>query len=289
MVTTDARRTVVTYVERSAEASGTPLSERRACRYVNVHRALCRYRVQRPNDDALRERIKTLASEKPRWGVPRIVWRLHRDGWPDNHKRIERVYREEGLAVRRRSKKRVARPRVAKPAVMAPNERWSMDFVRDTLADGRVFRAFTLVDDCTRECPVIEVDTSLSGERVVRVLDRIAITRGLPTSIVCDNGPEFVSRALDEWAHRRGVALLFIRPGHPVENCYIESFNGKLRDECLNQHWFLSLTDARVKIESWREEYNTARPHSGLAQLTPLEFAQQIQGELASTSTRLSA
>lgn len=284
MVTTEARRTVVTYVERSAD-----ISERRACRYTGVHRALCRYAARRPDDCALRERIKTLAAERPRWGVPRLVWRLHRDGWPDNHKRIERIYREEGLAVRRRSKKRVARPRVIKPTVTSPNERWSMDFVRDTLADGRVFRAFTLVDDCTRECPVIEVDTSLSGERVVRVLDRVAITRGLPTSIVCDNGPEFVSRALDEWAHRRGVALLFIRPGHPVENCYVESFNGKLRDECLNQHWFLSLADARLKIEAWREEYNTARPHRGLAQSTPLEFAGRIQRELASTSTRLSA
>ena len=284
MVTTEARRTVVTYVERSAD-----ISERRACRYTGVHRALCRYAARRPDDCALRERIKTLAAERPRWGVPRLVWRLHRDGWPDNHKRIERIYRGEGLAVRRRSKKRVARPRVIKPTVTSPNERWSMDFVRDTLADGRVFRAFTLVDDCTRECPVIEVDTSLSGERVVRVLDRVAITRGLPTSIVCDNGPEFVSRALDEWAHRRGVALLFIRPGHPVENCYVESFNGKLRDECLNQHWFLSLADARLKIEAWREEYNTARPHRGLAQSTPLEFAGRIQRELASTSTRLSA
>ena len=284
MVTTEARRTVVTYVERSAD-----ISERRACRYTGVHRALCRYAARRPDDCALLKRMKKLAAERPRWGVPRLVWRLHRDGWPDNHKRIERIYREEGLAVRRRSKKRVARPRVIKPTVTSPNERWSMDFVRDTLADGRVFRAFTLVDDCTRECPVIEVDTSLSGERVVRVLDRVAITRGLPTSIVCDNGPEFVSRALDEWAHRRGVALLFIRPGHPVENCYVESFNGKLRDECLNQHWFLSLADARLKIEAWREEYNTARPHRGLAQSTPLEFAGRIQRELASTSTRLSA
>jgi putative transposase len=293
VVTTEARRAVVAYVARSAEVKGVSLSERRACRYVGVHRALCRYVVQRPDDHALRERIKTLACERPRWGVPRLVWRrysrLRRDGWPDNHKRIERIYREEGLAVHRRTKKRVARPRVAKPTATAPNERWSMDFVRDTLASGRVFRAFTLVDDCTRECPVIEVDTSLSGERIVRVLDRVAITRGLPTSIVCDNGPEFVSRALDEWAHRRGVALLFIRPGHPVENCYIESFNGKLRDECLNQHWFLSLADARTRIETWRDEYNTARPHRGLAQSTPLEFARRIENDVASQPTRLSA
>lgn len=145
MVTTEARRAVVTYVERSAK-----FSERRACRYVSVHRALRRYVVTRASDEALRERIKTLAVECPRWGVPRLVWRLHRDGWPDNHKRIERIYREEGLAVRRGTKKRIVRPRVVRPAVTAPNERWSMDFVRDTLASGRVFRAFTLVDDCTR-------------------------------------------------------------------------------------------------------------------------------------------
>ena len=192
MVTTEQRRTVVSYVESSAELAtlaGAPLSERRTCRYVGVHRALCRYVAQRLDDDALRERIKTFAAERPRWGVPRLVWRLHRDGWPDNHKPIERICREEGLAVRRRTKKRVARPRVIKPAVTLPNERWSMDFARDTLADGRVFRAFTLVDDCTRECPVIEVDTSLSRGRVVRVLDRVAIARGLPTSIACDNGP----------------------------------------------------------------------------------------------------
>jgi putative transposase len=242
----------------------------------------------------LRERLHTLAILRPRWGYRRLHILLRREGYQINHKLTRRLYREGGLAVRRRNRKHVAVARAVKPAIFGRNERWhtpltSMDFVRDTLADGRVFRAFTLVDDCTRECPVIEVDTSLSGERVVRVLDRVAITRGLPASIVCDNGPEFVSRALDEWAHRRGVALLFIQPGHPVENCYIESFNGKFRDECLNQHWFLSLADAQTKIEGWREEYNTARPHSGLAQSTPTEFARRIQRELGSTPTRLSA
>ena len=177
MVTTEQRRDVVTYVKQTATTTDAAISQRRACRYVGVHRALCCYVVQTPDDDALRERIKTLAAERPRWGVPRLVWRLHRDGWPDNHKRIERIYREEGLAVRRRTKKRVARPRVVKPAVTAPNEPWSMDVVRDTLASGRVFRAFTLVDDCTRECAVIEVGTSVCGDRVVRVLERIACTR----------------------------------------------------------------------------------------------------------------
>jgi putative transposase len=164
-----------------------------------------------------------------------------------------------------------------------------MDFVRDTLADGRVFRAFTLVDDYTRECPVIEVDTSLSGDRIVRVLDRLRVVRGLPRVLVCDNGPEFVGRALDAWAHQHGVTVHFIRPGRPVENCYIESFNGRLRDECLNQHWFLSLPDARRRIEAWRAEYNSARPHRGLAGCTPLEFVNQQREQLLLQSTPLSA
>jgi putative transposase len=285
VVTTEQRRTVVTAViERAA------VSQRCACRYLAIDRMLCRYVSRRADESALRTRLRELATERPRWGVPRLTWLLRREGWTDNHKRIERLYRSEGLAVRRRGKKRVAVPRVAKPGVGAPNERWSMDFVRDTLADGRVFRAFTLVDDCTRECPVIEVDTSLSGERVVRILNQLVATRGRPQTLVCDNGPEFQSRALDAWAHQQQVAIHFIRPGHPVENCYIESFNGRLRDECLNQHWFLSLRDARRTIERWRIEYNTARPHGGLAQSTPLEFANRFQLDVPSTTRiRLSA
>jgi putative transposase len=161
-----------------------------------------------------------------------------------------------------------------------------MDFVRDTLSDGRAFRALTLVDDCTRECPVIEVDLSLGSARVVAVLERLAETRGLPRTIVVDNGPEFQSRALDAWAHHRRVQLQFIRPGKPVENAFIESFNGKLRDECLNQYWFLSLADARRTIEAWRLSYNTARPHRALGTLTPSQFALQLQ---VLNTTRLSA
>ncbi len=161
-----------------------------------------------------------------------------------------------------------------------------MDFVRDTLSDGRAFRALTVVDDCTRECPVIEVGLSLGSDRVVAVLERLAVTRGLPHSIVLDNGPECQSRALDAWAHRRGVQLQFIRPGKPVENAFIESFNGRLRDECLNQHRFLSLADARRTIEGWRQDYNTARPHRALGTLTPAQFAEQFQRP---TTTRLSA
>jgi putative transposase len=193
-----------------------------------------------------------------------------------NRKLTYRLYREEGLGVRRRKRKRVAVPRTPMAAPSEPNERWSMDFVSDALADGRKIRALTIVDDFTRESPAIEVDFSLGGERVVRVLEELRVTRGLPRSIVLDNGPEFSGLALDQWAHRRSVVLDFITPGRPVENAYIESFNGRFRDECLNESWFVSLADARATIEAWRIDYNEARPHSGLAGRTPAEFAKEL-------------
>lgn len=276
----EQQRTIV------AECTPTAGSERRACRWMGFHRSAVRYAPHRPDERALRQRLRELAEEHPRWGSPRLIWRLRQEGVRDNHKRIRRLYRLEGLAVRRRRRKRVAMPRVVMPTPTQPNERWSMDFVRDTLSDGRAFRALTLVDDCTRECPAIEVDLSLGSDRVVAVLERLAATRGLPRTIVVDNGPEFQSRALDAWAHHRHVQLQFIRPGKPVENAFIESFNGKLRDECLNQHWFLSLSDARRTIEAWRISYNTARPHRALGTLTPTQFAQQFQ---PLNTTRLSA
>lgn len=283
MVTAQQRRSAVAYVQESAA-----VSQRCACRWLGVARTPIRYQSRRPPDVELRAKLRALAEAHPRWGVPRLVWLLRREGIGDNYKRIERIYREEGLAVRRRRRKRVAQPRVERPAPTAPNERWSMDFVRDTLSSGRAFRALTLVDDFTRECLHIEVDTSLPGLRVVRVLEQLAISRGVPQSIVVDNGPEFAGRALDEWAHQRGVTLSFIQPGKPTQNCYIESFNGRLRDECLNLHWFLSLADARRTIEDWRERYNSARPHSGLAGCTPSEFAA-LQLVKSTTTTRLSA
>lgn len=275
MVTPKQRRAVVTHVLATAA-----LTERKACRFLGIHRALIRYRSRRGDDRELRSRLRDLAEQKPRWGSPRLTWLLRRGGTLVNHKRVERIYREEGLAVRRRRRKRVARPRVPLPAPIAPNDRWSMDFMRDTLSSGRVFRVFTLVDDLTRESPVIEADFSLGGDRVVQILEGLRITRGLPRSIVVDNGSEFTSRVLDAWAHQHSVRLEFIRPGKPVENAYIESFNGRLRDECLNQHWFLSLHDARRTIERWRVEYNEARPHSGLGRLTPSEFAMQKKLDL---------
>ena len=271
MVTAAQRRAVVAHVQVAAG------SERRACRWLGFHRSPVRYRPRRTRDDAgLRARLRELAAEHPRWGAPMLTWRLRAEGVADNHKRIRRLYRAEGLAVRRRARKRVAVARVERPAAAAPNERWAMDFVRDTLSTGRAFRALTVVDTCTREALAVEVDVGLSGERVAAVLDRVGAGRGLPNAIVCDNGPEFRGRALDAWAAARGVALEFIRPGRPVENAFAESFNGRLRDECLNQHWFLSLADARRTIERWRVAYNTARPHRALGRRPPAAYAAQL-------------
>ncbi len=281
MVTPEQRRTAVHHVMTTAE-----VSERRACRFTGFARSTQRYASVRPPDTALRARLHELASTRRRWGYRQLTRVLRREGLPINRKRVQRLYQEEGLQVRRRRRKRravVPRTPVAVPT--RPNERWSMDFVRDTLGDGRAFRCFTLVDDCTRECPAIEVDVSLPGERVVRVLDRVAAVRGYPRAIVCDNGPEFVSAALDEWAHRHQVVLDFIDPGKPVQNAFIESFNGTFRDECLNESWFVSLADAQRTIEAWRIDYECERPHSRLKDLTPREFALVLAE--AATSTTL--
>jgi len=196
-----------------------------------------------------------------------------------NHEKVFRLYRAEGLAVRRKKRKRMAAAvRTLLPSPNQPNQRWSMDFMEDSMATGRRFRTLNVVDDFTRECLAIEVDTSLSGLRVGRVLQRLIDLRGLPELIVSDNGSEFTSKALDSWAYQRDVGLHFIRPGKPVENAYIESFNGKLRDECLNENWFTDLEDARSKIEAWRKDYNEVRPHSSLDNRTPMEFSRSATG-----------
>ena len=272
MVTAEQRRAPVTEAMTTAG-----VSERQACRYTGFARSSQRYRARRPLRTELRARLTTLAVLRPRWGYRRLYRLLRREGLVVNRKLVQRVYREEGLHVRRRRRKRVAIPRTPMPIPTEANERWSMDFISDAIADGRRFRALTIVDDVTRESPAIEVDTSLPGERVVRVLESVGKTRGFPKAIVCDNGPEFRSEALDQWADRRGVALLFIQPGKPIQNAFAESFNGRLRDECLNESWFVSLRDARETIEAWRVDYNVARPHSGLAGRTPEEFAKELK------------
>ena len=252
-------------------------SERRACRLLGHARSSCRYVARRTMVQGLLDELRRHAAERPRFGYRRLHVLLRRGGWQVNHKRVYRLYRAEGLAVRRRKRKRLAAGlRVVLPLPTRPNERWSMDFVHDTLATSRKFRTLNIVDDLTREALAIEVDTSLGGARVVRVLDRLAIRRGLPQVIVCDNGPEFTGRALDAWAYRTGVKIQFIRPGRPVENAYVESFNGKFRDECLNEHWFIDMLDARTKIEDWRVDYNEVRPHSSLANATPKEYSSTL-------------
>lgn len=281
MVTPQQRRAVVTET-----CTRRMLPVRRACRYFGIHRSLLQYQSCAPPQEALRARLGELAVAKPRWGSPRLTWRLRREGWPVNHKRIERLVREERLLVGQRPRrKRVTRTRVPTPVPTRPDQRWSMDFVRDTTGEGRPFRVWTLVDDATRECPLLVVDRSLPAARVVEALDALLLVRSCPAVIVCDNGPEFVSQALDQWASQHGVTLDFIRPGHPVENCFIESFNGKLRDECLSQHHFATLAEARDRIEQWRHEYNTDRPHGSLGDRTPAEFAARFTPEEGHSST----
>lgn len=254
-------------------------SIRKACELVGISRAVYGYVPRSDRDVALRERLRELAQERRRFGSPRLHLLLRREGLVVNHKRTERLYREEGLALRRkRRRKGASGVRVEPPAAQRPNEKWAMDFVHDSTADGRRFRALVVMDEYTRECPVIEVDRSLGGKRVVSVLDRLCELRPLPETITTDNGPEFTGKALDQWACRTGVNLHFIGPGKPMENAYAESLIGKLRDECLSGNWFLSLTDAREIIEAWRKDYSSARPHSSLGGLTPQEFVETSAG-----------
>jgi putative transposase len=269
-VTATVRREAVT---RLLEHAG--VSERRALGLVGLHRSVRHYRRLR-DDGALRERLRSLAGRRPRWGYRRLHILLAREGVHVNWKSVYRVYREEGLTVWRRRRKRIAVPRQPMPIPQAMNERWSMDFVHDILHNGRRIRMLNVVDDCTRECLAIETDTSLPGSRVIEVLERLPDLRGLPRAIVADNGPEFAERALDQWAHERGLKIDYIRPGKPVDNAFVESFNGRFRDECLNESWFLSLQEAREAIEAWREEYNEVRPHSALGGRSPSEYARHI-------------
>jgi putative transposase len=216
-----------------------------------------------------------LAEQRRRFGYRRLTILLRREGLRVNHKRVYRLYREEGLAVRRRRRKRIVRTSTAPlPPATRLNQRWTMDFIEDRLVTGRNFRAFNVMDAFSRRGLASEVDTSLPGSRVVEVLDQLTAQRGRPEELVLDNGPEFVGRALTQWADTHGVRLRFIEPGKPVQNAHIESFHGRFRDECLND-WFLSLVDARRIIEAWRQDYNTVRPHGALGYLTPAEFEQR--------------
>ena len=262
------------------------VSLRRACGLVKMSTSSFYYRAKPREDEQLRSALKESAVRRKRWGYRMLTEVLRRQGYTDNHKRIYRVYREEGLQVAVRRKRKTARWRGEKPAAsLARNDRWSMDFVSDQLADGRKIRTLNIVDDHTRECLAIEVDTSLSGFRVCRVLDRLVADRGHPARIITDNGPEFTSKVLDRWAYEHCVELQFIQPGKPVQNAFVESFNGTFRNECLNEHWFISLQEAKELIEAWRVDYNTERPHSSLGGKTPGDFATIAQTPLRPTAS----
>ena len=252
------------------------LSERRACELNAIDRSSYRYQPCADRDAELRQQLTQLARQKPRLGYRRLGVLLEKQGQAVNHKRLLRVYQEAGLGVRRRERKRLQRSAASMPLFVRPNQEWSIDFVSDALANGAALRTLTVVDNFTKEAPVIEVDRSLSSPRVTRALEEAIESRGArPESLRVDNGPEFTSRCFLTWAEHRGIRLVHIQPGKPTQNSFIESFNGRFRDECLNANWFENLTDARRKIEAWRVDYNETRPHSSLAYRTPAEFARQ--------------
>jgi putative transposase len=271
MVTPSHRRAAV-----SSLRAAYGVSERRACRVTGTSRATYRYRSVADPQDELRLRVRELAASRVRYGYRRIHVLLRREGWPVNHKRVYRLYREDGLAIRQRTPRRRRAPqyRAQRAELAAPNQAWAMDFVSDTLADGRRFRLLAVVDCFSRECLAIVPRVQFRADHVVEVLEQLVRERGTPQTIRCDNGPEFAGRVLDQWAYFQRIALDFSRPAKPTDNAYIESFNARLRQELLNASWFLSVAEARQRTECWRKEYNEDRPHSALGNLTPKEFIQ---------------
>jgi len=264
------------------------LTERQALRVVAMSASSLRYRPALDRNAALRERIKALAHRHRRYGAGMIYLKLRQQGMVVNHKRIERLYAEEKLQVRRRKRKKVPvtdRQPLGRPD--AANEVWSMDFVFDRAANGRVIKCLTIVDDATHEAVAIQPEHAIGGLALTRILDRLAVTRGLPQIIRTDNGKEFCGRVMLTWAHQHGVTLRLIEPGKPNQNAYIESFNGRFRDECLNEHWFLNLEHAKVIIETWRREYNEERPKKALGGLTPAAYARQLAKKSVTVTTGL--
>jgi putative transposase len=252
------------------------VSTRRVSGLMMVNRATMNHRSRRDPQTALKLRLRELAATRVRFGYRRLTVMLRREGWAVNPKRIYRLYTADGLAVRTKVRKKIARrARVPVQGATRPNEKWSMDFVAARLLDGRWFRVLTVVDQFTRECLLLLADSSLTGHKVALALSQVVAERGAPVSITVDNGTEFYSRAMEAWAYQYGVQLDFIRPGRPTENGYIESFNGRLRDECLNVQVFFALADVREKLELWRHDYNQVRPHSSLRDHPPEVFARQ--------------
>lgn len=271
MVSAPARRELVRYLVTRG------LSERRALRIARLSASAYRYRPATDRNQRLRERILALAHRYRRYGSGMIYLKLRQEGLVVNHKRVERLYAEAGLQVRRRQRKKVPvadRCPLGRP--LSANEVWSMDFVFDRTAEGRVLKCLTVVDDATHESVAIVVERAIGGELLTRLLDRLALTRGLPKAIRTDNGKEFCGRAMQAWAHERGVRLFLIEPGKPNQNAYIESFNGRFREECLNEHWFVNLPHARALIGQWQREYNEERPKRSLKGMTPAAYARQL-------------
>jgi len=249
------------------------LSERKACKLVDLNRSSKQYKPSKRDDSEIRTRIRQLAQRHKKYGSPMIHAILRREGYVLNHKKTERIYREERLSLRKKVRRKLPdRARVPMERAGRANEVWSMAFVSDSLAGGRKFRVLLIIDDFTRSCPGMAVSSSLPAKRVTRFLDEIAYISGYPERIRVDNGPEFISQDFNSWARKRGIEIQYIRPGKPTDNSFIESFNGKLRNECLNEHWFMSIQESRRVIEAWRIEYNSYRPHSSLGNATPDEF-----------------
>lgn len=254
------------------------VSQRRVCDVLQVDRSTVRYQSKKVDDVELRDAIKRVARDRRRFGYRRINVMLQREGIHMNHKKLRRIYVEETLQVRRRGgRKRALGTRRPMEVPDGPNQRWSLDFVSDAFTDGRRFRILTVVDDFTKENVALVPDTSISGLRVTRELDQAITERGMPKTIVSDNGTEFTSMAILKWVQDNGIDWHYIQPGKPTQNAFIESFNGRLRDECLNETLFSSLNDAREKLINWREDYNHYRPHSSIGNLTPSEFVEKIK------------
>ena len=269
MVTPAARREAVAHLQDFLK-----VSERRACSIIGADRKSVRYRSRRGNDADLRERLRELARERRRFGYRRLHILLRRDGIAINRKKTQRLYTEEGLTVRKRkSRRRAVGARAPLPVMALPNQRWSLDFVHDQLAGGRRFRVLNVVDDVTRECLAAVADTSISGKRVARELADLVAQRGKPTTIVSDNGTELTSNAILSWAGDAGIEWHYIAPGKPTQNGFVESFNGRMRDELLNETLFMSIDHAREAVTAWADDYNTARPHSSLGYATPAAYA----------------
>lgn len=267
MVTATQRRRAVEHLKSRR------ISERRACRLTGFARSAAWRPLQGRKDDVLRVRLKRLAEQYPKYGCPTLHDMLVIEGQVVNHKRTHRIYCEEGLQVRTKRRRKIIRPRVPMAVPDAVNQRWSMDFVSDQLANGRRFRVLNIVDDFSREYVHQIVDFSISGHRLAREFDQLA--RTLPKTIVCDNGPEFTSKAMYFWARKAGMKLHFIQPGKPTQNAFVESFNGKFREYCLNLHWFASIEDARSTIDDWQHHYNHVRPHRSTGKKPPAVFAQE--------------